>query len=256
MVQPPLDHHYVVLHLGGSKRVERRHDGPAVSTIIEDGALTIVPAGTAFTWRTAGPIAFAHLYLRPEVLDDAFADDPRGAMNGSVLIDRVGCRDHFLEPLFRRMLAAIESPKPSTVHLDCLLESFLIRLGQKFGSRKRGRSARSIALSPYRLQHALDFIEANLGRNLRLADLVEAAGSSQFHFSHAFRIATGVSPYRYLIDRRIEFAKLLLLTDDDSLEGISLRCGFNSSHQFAVMFKREVGVGPKKFRLNQAIHGR
>jgi len=84
-----------------------------------------------------------------------------------------------------------------------------------------------------------------------LADLVAAAGTSQFHFSRAFHAATGRSPYQYLIARRIEHAKVLLMTADVDLATVANRCGFNSAHQFAAMFKRHAGVGPKRFRLSR-----
>jgi AraC family transcriptional regulator len=63
MEQPPLDHHYIVQHLGGAKSVQRRFDGASVSTVVQPGAITIVPVGTEYTWHTRGPIEFAHLYI-------------------------------------------------------------------------------------------------------------------------------------------------------------------------------------------------
>ena len=251
MVQPPLDQHYIVMHLGGAKRVARSCDGAPVSTIAERGSLTFVPAGTAFTWNTSGPIAFAHLYLRPQQLDEVMGSEFDLEGRGATLVERVGFRDPQLERLLGRMIEECESrTQASPLLLDSLLESLLIRLARNHASRVITGHSRALALAPHRLQRVLEFIDANLGREIDLADLVAAAGSSQFHFSHAFNAATGCSPYRYLIQRRIEYAKVLLMTCDDPLSVISSKCGFNSRHQFAVMFKRAVGVGPKKFCLN------
>ena len=246
MVQPPLDEHYVVLHLGGVKKIERRRDGPTVSTIADEGALTLVPAGTAFTWLTTGPIAFAHLYLPPHRFEATVDDvDERGVQ----LVEHVAVRDPILEPLFREMLAEFERPSsPSTIRLDALFESFVVRLALRYGSRPRSRTPRALALAPHRLRRVLDYIDNHLEDDISLNEIVVAAGSSQFHFSHAFRIAMGVSPYRYLINQRIELAKTLLMTSPVSLAEVSLRCGFNSGHQFSVMFKQQVGIGPKRYR--------
>ena len=106
-----------------------------------------------------------------------------------------------------------------------------------------------VALAPHRLQRVLDFLEANLDQDLSLADLVGAAGTSQFHFSHAFHIAAGCAPYRYLVNRRIEFAKVLLLATSESLASVSSKCGFKSKRQFAETFKRMVGVSPKHYQI-------
>lgn len=248
MVQPPLDQHYVVMHLGGAKRVARQRDGAPVSTVADDRSLTIVPAGTSFTWRTSGPIAFAHLYLRPQSLEDVIGHEFDVDARGAALVDRVGFCDPQLQPLFGRMLSEIESTAPvSPLLLDCLLQSFLIRLARNHSSRAFAGRREAAALAPHRLRRVLDFIEANLNREVALDDLVAAAGTSQYHFSHAFRAATGCSPYGYLIRRRIDYAKVLLMTGRTSLDAVRTECGFNSRHQFAVMFKRVVGIGPKKF---------
>ena len=59
MEQPPLDQHYIVMHLGGPKRVLRRRDGIPVSTIAECGSLTLVPAAILFAFGTKGLICKA-----------------------------------------------------------------------------------------------------------------------------------------------------------------------------------------------------
>jgi AraC family transcriptional regulator len=250
MVQPPLDQHYIVMHQGGAKRVTRRRDGAPLSTIAEDGSLTLVPAGTAFTWQTSGPIAFAHLYIRPEQLSAIHSAE--GSFGAASLIDRVGCCDPQLQLLYKRLLESIESfgSKASLLLLDSLLECFLVRLAQRHVSRPLAmRSDSAVALAPHRLRRVVDFIEANLSNDVSLADLGNAAGSSQFHFCRAFHIAAGCSPYQFLLSRRIEYAKALLLTTCDSLEAVGLRCGFHSQRQFAVAFKRSIGVGPKRYQL-------
>ena len=250
MLQPPLDHHYVVMHLGGAKHVARRRDGPRVSTVVDCNSLTFVPAGTAYEWCTSGPIAFAHLYVPPIRLESVIAEEFDAEGRGATLAAQVGCRDRFLEPLFLGIIEEIRSaPVPSRLLLDGLLQNFHERLAQRGGPRKARASLQPLALAPYRLQRVLDYMEANLGRDLGLADLVGAAESSQSHFSHAFHKATGASPYSYLIGRRIAYAKVLLLSGSDSLEAISAACGFQRKDQFAFMFKRRVGVGPKRFRM-------
>lgn len=251
MVQPPLDHHYLVMHLGGAKRVNRSRDGAPLSTVVDDGSLTLVPAGTAYHWRTEGPIAFAHLYLRPQDLDRVCAESIERESRLRDVVDRVGCRDRVLEPAFQRMLDEIRlADEPSALLLDSLLESVCLRLALRHMSQAGGAVALSAeSLAPHRLRRVIELIDAHFDRDLRLADLVAAAGTSQFHFSRAFQLATGESPYRYLMRRRMDFARVLLLAGDGSLAEVSAACGFNSRRQFSVMFKRMLGVGPKRFRL-------
>ena len=197
------------------------------------------------------PIAFAHLYLRPEALQQFGSEALERDGGAIVLTEHVGCRDRLIEPVFHKMLEAIQgASQPSRLLLDSLLESFCIRLAQRYVSGpSRGHASQAESLAPHRLRRVLEFIEAHLSADIALADLVSAAGTSQFHFSRAFHLATGSSPYRYVVRRRIEYARVLLMASGDSLPVVSAACGFNSPRQFAVMFKRLVGVGPKRFRL-------
>ena len=251
MVQPPLDQHYIAMHLGGAKHVTRRCDAAAVSTIVERGSLTLVPAGTAFVWHTWGPIAFAHLYLRPQVFEHVIERELDIDGRGASVIERVGCIDPLLRALFDTMIAEVGcGVEASSLRLDTLLDSFLIELARKHLSRGAAARCRAVALAPHRLLRVLDFIEANLACEVALADLVAASGGSQFHFSRAFREAIGFAPYQYLIRRRLEKAKVLLATSDASLIAVSASCGFHNRRQFSVMFKRLVGVGPKRYRLH------
>lgn len=252
MEQPPLDHHYIVMHLGGPKQVNRRNDGPSVSTIAERCSLTLVPAGTAHGWSTRGPIGFAHLYLRPEQLDVAMESEFRVGASHATLAECVGRPDPILEPLIGRMLDEIHGGSAaSSLLLDSLLDRVLVRLARRHSTRRTLASPPRLTIAPYRLHHVIDFIESNLGSDLGLSELAAAAGMSASHFSHAFHGATGDSPYRYLTRRRVEFAQVLLLAGNAPLQSISEKCGFQSRQQFAVMFKRHVGVGPKRFRLDR-----
>lgn len=249
MVQPPLNQHYFVVHLGGTKRVRRRGDGAELTTLVDEGSITLVPAGTANVWQTEGPIAFAHLYIPPDHLASLIDRDFDAEGRDSTLVARVGCRDPLLEPVIDRMLHEIRSgPQASSLLLDVLYENLRHRLVQRHSSHPSGRKMDASAIAPHRLSRVLEFIDANLTKDISLADLAVAAGSSQFHFSRAFQIASGVSPYQYVIRQRIEFAKVLLMTRDADVNEVAVQCGFHSRHQFSRMFWRITGLRPTRFR--------
>ena len=249
MEQPLLDRHYVVLHLGGPKRITRTRDGPTLSVAAASAAITSVPAGASHGWSTVGPIGFAHLYLDRELVSrtvqDRFELDPRSVE----LTDAVGGEAPMLSALFAGMLAQIETPGfSSRLVLDSLLQAFVVQLISERSTIAAVTDSAPHSLPPRRLRRVLDFIEANLADDLELDDLVSAAGSSRFHFARAFRDATGFPPYRYLVHRRVDAAKALLLSGDLSIEEIALQCGFKSGAQFAVMFKQMFGTTPSRFR--------
>ena len=100
------------------------------------------------------------------------------------------------------------------------------------------------AMSPFRLNRALKFIEQNLEEPLQLKDIAAAAGLSPPHFRRCFKHDTGYTPYRYTIMKRIDLAKRLLVESDLSMIQIALASGFGSQPRFNAAFKKIVGTSP------------
>ena len=78
------------------------------------------------------------------------------------------------------------------------------------------------ALPKWRLKRVVDYIDANLGEPITLADLAAAAVLSPMHFAAQFRMSTGVRPHEYLLRRRIERAQQLLLQPGLSIVDVAL----------------------------------
>lgn len=107
------------------------------------------------------------------------------------------------------------------------------------------------ALSPlplWRLRLATAYIEANLGSPVRLEDVARATGLTRMHFAAQFRAATGVRPHDYLLHRRIERAKILLLRMETTVVDVALEVGFRSHAHFSTVFKRLAGDRPSQWR--------
>jgi transcriptional regulator GlxA family with amidase domain len=100
----------------------------------------------------------------------------------------------------------------------------------------------------WRLKRVLVFIDDNLGRDIALADLADVARLSAHHFSELFRQSMGTSPYRYVLDRRIECAKVLLRDSVLGVLDIALAVGFSDQSHFSKVFRRATGMAPGMYR--------
>lgn len=249
MAQPPLDHHYLVLHLGGAKHVERRGDGPPVTEHVANGAITFVPAGFSFRWLTEGPIDFAHLYFTPHRLDRVIVEDFDREPKAVSLRNPVGQFDPLLFALYAAMIDEVANPFHSgALYLETLGRALLVRLLHLHSDLAGNQRRSAYALAPRRLRATLSFIDANLDRSIDLASIARAAGLSPYHFSRAFKREVGTPPCAFVLQRRIARAKQLLSETDRPVQEIARLCGFNSASQFSSCFKRRVGASPATYR--------
>ncbi|WP_047488945.1 AraC family transcriptional regulator [Terriglobus sp. TAA 43] len=95
-----------------------------------------------------------------------------------------------------------------------------------------------------RLRRVLEFIEAHLHTDVRLEQLAAEAELSPFHFARLFRETTGITPHQYVLERRIERAKLLLRLKQMPIVDIAQQSGFSSATNFIRSFRSRVGITP------------
>ena len=103
-------------------------------------------------------------------------------------------------------------------------------------------------LDPRILARVAEAVEAGLGETLTLADLAAVAGLSPFHFARGFRAATGLAPHQYVLARRIELAKRLVVTTREPVQEIAWSAGFENLSHFRRQFAAQLGVLPGALR--------
>jgi transcriptional regulator GlxA family with amidase domain len=81
-----------------------------------------------------------------------------------------------------------------------------------------------------------------------LKSLAEAANMSPEHFSRKFKNAFNVSPKRYMLHKRIAFAKQRLLSEHKNIDEVAEQSGFCDIFHFSRTFKKETGLSPSQFR--------
>ena len=93
-----------------------------------------------------------------------------------------------------------------------------------------------------------DYINEHCSEDLTLEAVADMSGFSKFYFSKLFKQFTNVSFYRYVNQKRIAKAELLLINPENSITDVALSCGFSSLSPFIRMFKLIKGCTPTEFR--------
>lgn len=95
-----------------------------------------------------------------------------------------------------------------------------------------------------------NYIDEYFTTDISIADLAKLSCYSEDHFSLKFKSIYHTSPKNYIIDKRMELAKKLITSTSLSLSEIALRCGYKEYVQFSLIFKKKVGVSPKKYLMS------
>lgn len=188
-----------------------------------------------------------NLVMSREYLDGMRSASPSGK---DLVSDRVDytSRDETLHNLGSALAPAFQNERaPDKFFVDHVMlatSSYLInRYGQQVAS-----PARTGPMSRRQERLAKDYLVSNLHSSITLADVAEACGLSAAYFARSFRRTMGVSPYRWLISRRIDLSKTLLEMTNRPLIEVAAECGFSDQSHFTRTFSRIVGISPAAWR--------
>ncbi|HWD67496.1 MAG TPA: AraC family transcriptional regulator [Caulobacteraceae bacterium] len=132
------------------------------------------------------------------------------------------------------------------------LDQFSLILGahvlRTYGGLPATATATRGGLAPWQARRVAEMIMESLDGNTRLSDMARECGLSVSHFARAFRSSFGASPHRWLLGRKIDRAKTLLLTGGFSIADAAIGSGFADQTTFTRAFRRIVGDSPARWR--------
>lgn len=237
--------------------VHRNGSGRTQATPVQPGTIWICPEAVLETkTRITGELPdILHVCL-PSSLFRSLGDEAFPRLTERSLRYEAAVND----PLIGYMLSALATELAhETTSGGLLVECIALALRTRLALRCANDSAsRALiqrdgpALDAKRLRRVLEFIEANLEDNISVEKLSQVACLSQFHFSRAFRRATGKAPHAFLSEKRLERAKSLIREGTRSLTDIAFSCSFSTQASFTKAFSKAVGVAPGRYRATQA----
>ena len=157
---------------------------------------------------------------------------------------RFGAVDAHIVDVLRRLEAQAVAGQPlGTLYTQALsLTLFSYLRGQV------GTELDSGGLSPSQRARVVEYVEANLERNIGLSELADLTGYSPDHFSRLFKRTLGLPAYQYVLSRRVERAKGMLLDRSRSIADVARACGFSTQAHLSSAFKLRTGITPGTFR--------
>ena len=244
-----LNVHRVTLHLAGPVLIERTREGRHDRRWSHGGCSNLIPAGVPVTRFFKGQADFMVAYVAPTIVNEVAAEifglDPARVR----LVESLAVADEAIERFGQLLLAEVEAGAAGTrLFTDTVTRALALHLLRAYSPESPQAQPPPGAMVDWRLRKAIDFMHANLAKDLNLSQLAATAGLSPSHFARAFRAAVGEPPHRHMIRLRIEQARHLLEHTQLPVIEIGYRCGFEQTTHFATMFRKFTGLSPRAYR--------
>lgn len=97
------------------------------------------------------------------------------------------------------------------------------------------------------VENTLGYIQQNYQENISVAQLAALAHVPPWQYTPLFRKLTGKKPLEYVTELRIQHAKKLLVSSDDSLREIATQVGFADEYYFNRRFRQTTGYSPRQY---------
>jgi AraC-like DNA-binding protein len=218
------------------------HDGRFAA-----GAVSIVDLQRELTIFAPYSFDCLQFYVPRAALDEIAHD------HGTLPIETLAWPQGRIDPNFHHLgmslLPALEHPEQiSRLYLDQVMLALLFYSAQTYGGMDpKARIARG-GLAPWQMRRATEMLRERLDGEISLSEVAAECRLSVSHFARSFKQAIGQTPHRWLLDRRVDAAKNLMLHSGMRLSEIALGCGFADQTSFNRTFKKIAGTSPGDWR--------
>jgi AraC family transcriptional regulator len=246
---PELQTVLVAIHVGAAAKVSCRRAGVSHTGSAVQGDIDIIPAHTCARWEIHDQHDTALILSLPPSLLDVVAEEQGFDSRHVEIRNRFQVRDPQLENIGWALKTEMESNYPSgRLYVESLAVSVASRLVSAYSSIARPMHQQAGGLGGRRLKQTLAYIEDNLSEDLSLSQLASIAGISASHFKTLFRESAGVPLHQYVIQRRIDRAKDLLMASKLSIAEIAFATGFSHQSHLARHMRRASGLSPRAMK--------
>jgi AraC-like DNA-binding protein len=214
----------------------------------ESGALALYDLRKSWCADIRDPFDNLSVYLPFSSFRDFAAERSSSFLELRYDVEEV-CYDAVMLHLMQAILPVLERPKEvSTLFLDSLFLAVRDHIAATYGTFSTKTTHKEWGLTARQLRQALEYVEANLGEDLSLGEIAGACAASVSSLARGFKISLGVSPHRWVLNRRIAMAQRLIYQGATPLSEVAVCCGFADQSHLTRVFVRHVGISPTTWR--------
>ena len=225
--------------------------GRTYAGLYAKGDISVTPAKTPFFASWDGHDHYLEIRITSRFIQSVAREAIDMNADQLELLPEFRTRDPQIESIGMLLLAELKQENlGSRLYIESLANVLAVHLLRQYAASKPRIAIYEGGLPERQVLQVLEYINEHLNQDIKLADLAQLLGMSQFHFSHLFKQSLGTAPYQYLLQQRVERAKQLLKQTDQSIMDIAFLCGFNSHSHLSKQFRQFTGMTPKAYRAN------
>lgn len=245
-----LSHHLITIFLTENRRqITHFDDYGEYDGQMAEGEFYLYPAEVSgFTcWQAIDETL--HIVINPNLLGRVAIETECFNPDRIELLPVLKTHDSQIEQLAHLFLSEMQKNCfGGRLYLESLTNVLVIHLLRKYCVFEPVFRKYTNGLAPYKLRKTIDYIHADLDRDLSLDVMAKQIEMSRCYFASQFKQAMGISPHQYVNQQRVKKAQQLLRQKKRSLAEIALLCGFANQSHFNKVFRKYVGTTPKTYR--------
>ena len=121
------------------------------------------------------------------------------------------------------------------------------------GEVKEGSSTDFRSVVDPEVLRALYFVRNNFNLGIKVQQVVDYAGCSRSTLEVKFKSLVGHALHLEIHNQKMTHVKMLLVTTEDSIEEVAKASGYSSAQYLYGLFKKELGITPSEFRLQNKV---
>ncbi|OLO99266.1 AraC family transcriptional regulator [Mycolicibacterium porcinum] len=231
--------HLVYVYRGGAMH--------SMQTALDWGPSGQVPPTVGDVWWKPAGVSCAAL-VQGDVAGYCEIAIPRRMIGDTALLPRIKYRDPLMHYLVEEIYSVADRDDAiARLLTDSVTETMRLLIRDKY-TEAPPKEREHRAFDPGMRKMLVEYLNDSLDSDIHLDALAELTGMPVHGFIGAFRRAFHTTPYQFLLDLRIDRAKMLLATTSRTVSEIASTVGFSTPSHFANAFRRRVGISPSGYR--------
>jgi AraC family transcriptional regulator len=246
---PAFSNHLLILALTEGSRQVHKFCGKEHDDVFPVGSCWLLPAGESgfFSWESTDECV--SFMVEPQILQQTAMEIGCLGADKLELQPIIKAADPQLYNLALQFKQELQNNfLGGELYSESLANLFNIHLLRNYCTSTPILRSYSGGLSTKKLQQAIDYIQAHLDEKLSLESIATQLNLSVHYFCELFTQSTGIPPYKYVLQQRVDRAQQLLRNSQKSLSEIALDCGFADQSHLSRHFTKLTRISPKKYR--------